>query len=250
VPDRGFEPWWRPFRRAGGADVVHVDLTPHAAREAAALGWLDADERSRRDRFRHDGRRRQYTLCRAALRAILCGRLDCGNEALSFVESERGKPHVLLLGARAPGSFSVSHSGSHGLLAFAREGRIGVDVEERALRRDLDALIAAVLAPDERAVLASTTGHHRAARFYDFWTIKEALLKALGTGLQLDIAGFEVPPAMRRGVRAGAFRFPRLPGITWWVESLGTEDFAAALAHERAPASDGADEREAPSVEG
>ena len=250
MPSRGFEPWWRPFRRAGDADVVHVDLTPDAAREAAALSWLGEGERSRRDRFRHDGRRRQYTLCRAALRAILCGRLDCGNEELSFVESERGKPAVMLSDVPAPVSFSVSHSGRHGLLAFACKGRVGVDVEERAPRRDLDALIAAVLAPDERAELASTTGHHRIARFYDFWTIKEALLKALGTGIQLDIAGFEVPPAMRRGVRAGAFRFPLLPGITWRVENLGTEDFAAALAHERDPASDAANEREAPSVEG
>ena len=250
MPNRGLEPWWRPFRRSGDADVVHVDLTPDPAREAASLAWLDEEERSRRERFRHDGRRRQYTLCRAALRAILCDRLDCGSEELSFVESERGKPHVLLLGARAPGSFSVSHSGRHGLLAFARKGRVGVDVEERAPRRDLDALIAAVLAPDERAELASTTGHHRVARFYDFWTIKEALLKAVGTGIQLDIAGFEVPPAMRRGVRAGAFRFAHLPGITWWVENLGTEDFAAALAHERDPASGGTNEREAPSVEG
>ena len=232
MPKRDFERWWRPFRRAGGAEVIHVDLTPHAAREAAALAWLDADERSRGDRFRHDGRRRQYTLCRAALRANLCDRLDCGNEELSFVESERGKPHVLLLGARVPVSFSVSHSGRHGLLAFSRKGRVGVDVEERAPRRDLDALIAAVLAPDERAELASTAGLHRVSRFYDSWTIKEALVKALGTGLELDIAGFEVPPALRRGVRAGAFRFPHLPGITWWVENLGTEHFAAAVAHE------------------
>ena len=250
MPNRALEPWWRPFRRSEDADVVHVDLTPDAAREAAALSWLDEGERSRRDRFRHDGRRRQYTLCRAALRAILCGRLDCGNEELSFVESEHGKPAAMLSDVPAPASFSVSHSGVHGLLAFAREGRVGVDVEERAPRRDLDALIAAVLAPDERGELASTIGHHRVARFYDLWTIKEALLKALGTGIHLDIAGFEVPPAMRRGVRAGAFRFPHSPGITWWVENLGTEDFAAALAHERGPTSDGTNEREAPSVEG
>lgn len=242
--------WWGSFAKVGEAHVVHVDLAPHAAREAAALSWLDEAERARRDRFRHEGRRRQYTLCRAALRAILCGRLGCRNEALSFGESERGKPAAMLSDVPAPVSFSVSHSGRHGLLAFAREGRVGVDVEERAPRRDLDALIAAVLAPDERAELASTTGHHRIARFYDFWTIKEALLKALGTGIQLDIAGFEVPPAMRRGVRAGTFRFPHLPGVAWRVENLGTEDFAAALAHERDPASDASKEGGAPSVEG
>lgn len=238
MPDRGFEPWWRPFRRAGGADVVHVDLTPHVAREAAALAWLDEEERSRRERFRHAGRRRQYTLCRAALRAILCGRLGCGNEELSVVESERGKPHALLRGAPAPVSSSVSHSGVHGLLAVARDGRLGVDVEERVARRDLDALMEAVLTPEERAEIVAAGAGERSGRFYGIWTIKEALVKALGTGLQLDIAGFAVPVAMRRGVTAGEFRFPHLPAVTWRVESLGNEHFAAAVAHERVPRSD------------
>lgn len=235
MPDRGFEPWWRPFRRAGGADVVHVDLTPHVAREAAALAWLDEEERSRRERFRHAGRRRQYTLCRAALRAILCGRLGCANEVLSFVESERGKPHALLRGTPAPVSSSVSHSGVHGLLAVARDGRLGVDVEERVARKDLDALMEAVLTPEERAEIVAAGAGERSGRFYGIWTIKEALVKALGTGLRLDLAGFAVPAAMRRGVTTGEFRFPHLPEVTWRVENLGNEQFAAAVAHERVP---------------
>lgn len=240
MPNRGFEPWWRPFRRAGDADVVHVDLTPDPAREAAALGWLDEGERSRRERFRHDGRRRQYTLCRAALRAILCGRLGCANDELSFVESERGKPHALLRGTPAPVSSSVSHSGVHGLLAVARDGRLGVDVEERVARRDLDALMAAVLTPDERAEIGAAEAGERIGRFYGLWTIKEALVKALGTGLQLDLAAFAVPPAMRRGVTACEFRFPHLPEVTWRVQNLGNEHFAAAVAHEQDPEPAGA----------
>lgn len=229
--------------------MVHVDLTPHPAREREGLGWLDGDERSRRDRFRHDGRLREFTLCRAALRAILCGRLDCVNDELSFRESERGKPCALLRGVPAPMSFSVSHSGRHGLLALARAGRLGVDVEVRAARRDLDALMAAVLTPGERAEIESATADQRLARFYGLWTIKEALLKALGTGLQLDMAGFEVPPAMRRGVTAGEFRFPHLPAVAWRVENLGNEHFAAAVAHERDSTAAAADRKETAPVE-
>ena len=232
TPHPDAERWWRPFARAGDAGVKHVDLTPHAAREAAALAWLDEGERSLRDRFRHDGRRRQYTLCRAALRAILCDRLDCRNEELSFVESERGKPHALLHGAPAPVSSSVSHSGVHGLLAVARDGRLGVDVEERVARRDLDSLMEAVLTPEERVEIEAAGAGERIGRFYGLWTIKEALVKALGTGLQLDLAGFEVPPPMRRGVTTGEFRFPHLPATNWRVENLGNEHFAAAVAHE------------------
>ena len=216
---------------------MHVDLSPHPAREAAALGWLCGDERARWNRFRHEGRRRQYALCRAALRAVLCDRLGFVNDALSFCESERGKPHARLAGAPAPVSFSVSHSGVHGLIAVASGGRIGVDVEERVARTDLDPLIARVFAPVERSELVAASGFARLRRFYSLWTIKEALVKALGTGLQLDMAGFEVPVLMRRGVTTSEFRFPHLPAVTWRVENLGTEHFAAALAHECEPGS-------------
>ena len=110
-----------------------------------------------------------------------------------------------------------------------------MDVEERVARRDLDALMAAVLTPDERAEVEAAGGGERIGRFYGLWTIKEALVKALGTGLQLDMAGFEVPAAMRRGVTTGDFRFPHLPATNWRVENLGNEHFAAAVAHEWIP---------------
>lgn len=250
APSPDAERWWRPLGRAGDASVVYVDLAPHPAREAAALGWLGAEERARWNRFRHEGRRRQYTLCRAALRAVLCLRLGCANHALSFRESGHGKPFALLSGAPAPASFSVSHGGGHGLLAVAREGRIGVDVEERIPRRDVDGLMAAVLTPDERLELAAVGGRHRTMSFLTLWTIKEALLKALGTGLRLDMAGFEAPPPMRRGVRVGEFRFPHLPAVAWRVENLGNEHFAAAVAHERGPGPEpaAAERREAASA--
>ena len=232
------EGWWRTYRRTGDADVIHVDLAPHAAREAQALACLSGEERSRWDRYRHAGRRRQFALCRAALRAVLCRRLGCRNEQLSFRESEHGKPLALLCGTPAPVSFSVSHSGVHGLLAVAREGRLGVDVEERVARRDLDGLMAAVLTRDERAHIEAACADQRIGRFYGLWTIKEALVKALGTGLHLGMAGFEAPPAMRRGLTIGEFRFPHLPAVAWRVENLGNEHFAAAVAHERALDSD------------
>ena len=224
--------WWSGFRRRGEAAVFHVDLVPHAGREAAALAWLDDAERSRFNRFRHAGRRREFALCRSALRSVLGARLGCPNAELSFRETQRGKPFAVLRGAPAPVSFSVSHSGRHGLIAVAREGRLGVDVEERVPRRDLDALAEAVLSPDERAEVESAGGSRRYRLFYRLWTVKEALVKALGEGVHRDMGGLEVPAALRRGVTTAEFRFPHLPEVRWRVEDLGTEQFAAALAHE------------------
>ncbi len=141
-------------------------------------------------------------------------------------------------GAPATISFNVSHGGGHGLIAVAPEGRLGVDVEERVPRGDLDGLIRTVLGPGEKAELALARGSHKLHLFYNLWTMKEALLKALGTGLSSGMSEFEIPLAMRRGMTTTIFRFPRMPEVRWRLEDLGNEDFAAAIAHEVAPDSD------------
>ena len=229
------ECWWRPFRKVGTATVLYVDLAPDASREAAALAWLDETEQSRWRRFRHDGARRRFALCRAALRAILCSQLGCRNQQLVFGASRHGKPYALVRGKPAPIGFNVSHGSAHGLIAFAAEGRLGVDVEEPSTTRDLDGLIGSVMGPDERAELAMARGKHRLQLFYRLWTVKEALIKALGSGFSLDVSRFEIPPAMRRGMKASEFQFPHIPTVRWWLEDLGNEHFAAAIAHELPP---------------
>lgn len=223
--------WWRPFASTADVAVVHVDLTPHPAHEAEAYGWLDGEERASWLRYL-PGPRRRFSLCRAALRAILCGRLDCTNEQLSFGVSGHGKPFAVVAGVVSPTSFNVSHSGNHGLIALSATRRLGVDVEERVPKRRLGVLIEEVMGRDEQDELASLQGAERLRRFYRLWTFKEALIKALGTGFSTDPSQFQIPPSMRWGEAAGTFRFPHLPSQAWSLADIGDERFAAALAYE------------------
>ena len=224
-------PWWSPFTTRAGVQVVHVALSPDRAREAEAYGWLDKAERDAwRKYLPHP--RRQFTLCRAALRAILCEQSGCRNDQLSFGAARHGKPFAIAEGVRLPLSFNVSHSGSHGLIALSAGGRLGVDIEERIQRRHLNELIAAVMGPEEQAELAALREPAKLHLFYRLWTLKEALIKALGTGFSTDPSGFQAPPAMRRGDMAGVFSFPHLPSVAWRLEDIGDGRFAAALAYE------------------
>ena len=129
-------------------------------------------------------------------------------------------------------SFNVSHSGMHGLIAFAPRGQLGVDVEERVARPNLDGIGETVFGPREQSALAISIGNRKIRLFFTFWTIKEALIKALGTGFSLDPSGFEVPLAMLHGVHSSVFRFPHAPTTEWRIENLGETRFAAAVAYE------------------
>ena len=107
-----------------------------------------------------------------------------------------------------------------------------MDVEERGPRRHLDELISAALGPAEQAELALARGSCKLHLFFHLWTMKEALIKALGLGLYLDMSRLEIPLAMRHGMRTSIFRFPEVPTVRWRLEDLGNEHFAAAIACE------------------
>ena len=227
--------WVSPYRETGDVLVVHVDLTPTEDREDRALTWLDREEHDRRRRYRYERPRREFALCRAALRSLLCRQLDCRNDRLAFGTTGHGKPFALVDGVPAPVSFNVSHSGRHGLVGIAPQGRLGVDVEERIPRFDLEGIGEIVFGPWERTDLAEARGSEKSQFFFNLWTLKEALIKALGTGFSLNPSGFEIPTAMRHGAKSGLFRFPHLPDVTWRLENLGNAEFAATCAHELDP---------------
>ena len=228
--------WWRLLQVVGDATVLHIDLRPNPDCESRALRLLDAEERDRSTKYRYAQHRRQFVLSRAAVRSILCERLGYENRDLTFRTLEHGKPVALFKGEPAPVSFNVTHSGAHGLIALCDCGRLGVDIEERSDQRDLDGMIDTVFTEPERAELASAHNADRLHLFYKLWTIKEAFIKALGTGLSLSPSLFEVPRAMRHGeVGSSLFEFPGTANVQWQLHDLGNEHFAAAVAHELRP---------------
>ncbi len=227
--------WWHRYKSIGAIAVFHVDLIPDQGREAEALSWLDGEERSRWERFQSPTAQRRYVLCRAALRAILCRQIGCPNESLAFEAAKHGKPFALVNGLPASISFNVSHSGTHGLIAVAAKGRLGVDVEERAPRRNLENLIEGVFSPREKAELESLEGCQQLHKFFRFWTIKEALVKAHGKGLSMKVAELEIPEEMRHGATKSIGQFAQIPETSWCLEDMGTREFAAAIAYEVSP---------------
>ena len=76
----------------------------------------------------------------------------------------------------------MSHTDGMALLAFARDCRVGVDVERRIDDLDVADFGRGIFSALERQMLDAARPDS-AARLLSIWTRKEALLKALGTGL-------------------------------------------------------------------
>lgn len=76
------------------------------------------------------------------------------------------------------------------------------------------------LAPAERAALAASPAGVRGALAGELWVLKEAYLKALGTGLSRSLGGFSFGPRVDGRI---AVHDPQQPAGTdsrWWFDLL------------------------------
>jgi phosphopantetheinyl transferase len=97
-----------------------------------------------------------------------------------------------------------------------------VDVEPLATARSLSAeLFEYALTPGERQHLEEVPPSDRTPLFLSYWTGKEAVLKAIGTGLQVapHVVGLPAPAAWR----TNAVTVPRSPQLRLWIQRLDVD---------------------------
>lgn len=140
---------------------------------------LDADERQRLRRLQRHPDRVRFGRTRAALRRLLGERLRRPPKDLRFALGRHGKPR-LCASQRRRGAlgFNVSHAGGFALIALSGQGPVGIDIERRAPSLDAAELAPLTLSPLERRLRPA-----QRVDFFDGWTAKEAVLKALGLGV-------------------------------------------------------------------
>ena len=140
-------------------------------------------ERERATRFVFDRDRQRFIAGHVAMRRALSRYTGIAAADLALTEGPHGKPQ--LTGSSGV-TFNLTHSGGTGLLAVSRESEIGIDLERLILPADPHKLAGSVFTTEECRVLKTMTGAQLAAAFFTCWTRKEAVLKALGTGMSLD----------------------------------------------------------------
>ncbi|TWT10292.1 4'-phosphopantetheinyl transferase superfamily protein [Reyranella sp. CPCC 100927] len=204
---------WSRIRDSLTAVDLHVWVFQSAHSDVMS-DWsvLGTGERGRAERLAQAEDRVRFVRGRAMVRRILAAYEGIEARTITFTAGEYGKPALSAAGAV---QCSWSHAGSVWLLAVARSGAVGIDVE----RVDADfawrgpAEIA--FHPHERQfVERSVDGCN--GRFYAVWTRKEALLKGLGTGLHDDMAALSI--VNTSGVMCDAVLTPG--GTRWQVIGL------------------------------
>jgi len=207
---------------------VHVWKVPLASTSAGVLplhDLLSPPELARAGRFSFERDQARFISCRASLRLILSRYLGVPPGIILFRTEPYGKP---VLAHIADWQFNVSHSRDLAAIAISRRDFVGIDIELIDPGFPRDDVAPDTLAPDELASLLSLPQDQQPARFFQYWTLKEALLKAVGSGFSLDPRALRIhidgpePPSILSAP-------PALGGATLHQFTLH-DTFASALA--------------------
>ncbi|HEX5338151.1 MAG TPA: 4'-phosphopantetheinyl transferase superfamily protein [Gallionella sp.] len=197
---------------------------------------LSPDEVARMERFYFEKHRSHFLISHAFLRIVLSRYQGCSPASIAYSFNEYGKPFLQADAGQSGISFNLSHTDGLACCAIAKDGDVGVDVECLDRLTKGDEIGKQFFAPEEFAdMMAIDNEETRKERFLHLWLLKEAFIKAKGTGLSLplDLFCFNFPGYGEIGV-SFAPRLAESPEDWHFRLFHTTENHRAAIACKQA----------------
>lgn len=236
-------------------DEIHIHLLQPGLVKESNDEILDATEHQRAQSFKFDKDRDLYVAAHLFLRQVLSRYTPVAAKDWRFVNNAYGKPAIANPGYRWL-QFNLSHSPGRIACAVARNRVVGVDVEQHKCLSDLPLLCRHTFSPLEAEdVLSTPLPHEQEQRFFSYWTLKEAYIKARGMGLSLPLQQFSFvqradqswqlhyAPGFQDDGKSWQFNTRRLEGSHYlaYCVQAGSRDSSLALTVQAMDANAGGD---------
>jgi phosphopantetheine--protein transferase-like protein len=115
-------------------------------------------------------------------------------EALSYVSGPYDKPRMIVKNSGTNEFFEIctAHAEEKMVLAISRDLKVGVDIFSYENDFDSSLIVEECFSSAEREYLNRLSVSDQTIEFGRLWSRKEAVIKCLGLGLQIDLGEFEV----------------------------------------------------------
>jgi 4'-phosphopantetheinyl transferase len=220
----------------GSVHVWRIDLGALAMPAEMTVHVLSEDEHDRAARIRQSEARWRFETSRVVLRTLLGAYLGVPAAQLRFDYGAHGKPRLAGSPACSGLVFNASHTAEQLAVALARGGSLGIDIERWRPLNDAPGLAARCLTDAEHAHWNALPEHHRLGALFRYWTLKEALCKAVGRGLALGLrhCEFDCTETLARLVRRTPESSLGASPATWSFRELDEPSgFSCAAAIDR-----------------
>lgn len=156
------------------------------------LEWLTEEEKTRYGRYMFQKDADLYLLTRALCRKVLCEYADVEPSAWRFQSNHYGKPSIEFPETARHLEFNLTNT--PGFVACMVSDRYAVGVDAEAIDRKSTTLDIAkrFFSAQEFEELKTHPEHARTARFFHYWTLKEAYIKVRGMGMSIPLADFSM----------------------------------------------------------
>ena len=212
-------------------NIVHIwyaNLNIEESLELYFYNILSSDEKQKANRFRFPKDRTHYIAGRGILRELLGKILSKNPNIIQFMYSKYDKP---FLKDNSDLQFNISHSNGIGLFGFVKEYLIGVDIEYAKRPIEVEQIASRFFSKNEAKRLLDLPGNQQLEGFYNCWTRKEAIIKAIGQGLSFPLDQFEVSLKLNEEAKLLATYWDRNEVENWQMKSFSPiHDYKGALA--------------------
>lgn len=163
--------------------IAHLPSMSHYQEEL----WytLSDQERGQSRKFFNNPLRDNYILSHGILRSLLSCYVSKRSQDINFLANQYGKP--FLANNKNKIQFNMSHSKEYAAYIIALENQVGIDIEWEDKDVNIEEITELVLSPTERIHFNRLNEREKVHNFYEIWTKKEAIIKAIGQGLSYPI---------------------------------------------------------------
>lgn len=193
---------------------------------------LLSDEESHRvDRFYFDKDRYDYLVSHAMMRLILSKYAPIAPQDWTFEKNTHGKPYISERHSLDTDlQFNLSHTEGKTVFAITTLNSLGIDIEAKNRTSHYLNLANHFFSSTEAKDLQTANEKVQKERFFDYWTLKEAFIKAVGKGLSIPLDSFSFELLTSQRIKLSMQDKAEFPPNHWQFWSLDyRETYTIAL---------------------
>ncbi len=153
--------------------------------------FLNQCEINQATSYANSQRRAQWIISRAVLKLLIESKTNIQANAISLLTRDSGKP-CLDSNENIRCEFNLSHSQNTAVIAISMHHPIGIDIQFWRPSIKPEEFSKRFFSTEEHQVICSLSSQAKIDAFYQLWTRKEALFKAIGDGINLNNLKFNL----------------------------------------------------------
>ena len=151
---------------------------------------LSIQEKTQAKKFINSYLSERYIISHGLLRYLLAFYTKNNPQTIEYKNNQFGKP--FLKNKDSLIQFNMSHSKDYAAYILVLDCQVGIDIEWKNKDIDAQELSPLALTEEETIIFSKLNSTKKLNAFYEIWTKKEAILKALGQGLSYPMNLIEI----------------------------------------------------------